>query len=237
MGRHFLLTAAIALTAVTAAAQTSHSTFSIGPRVSSFSTDVDGEAGYSVKTGRENAFGIVGDYRTGRFMLDFSWDTDSSEGLNFTTVFIDVSDYQHQRGEFAGGYAVTPFLDLQAGFRDESYQIGGFSFLGSSFGSNLNFDHQALIGGLHFHSDLRQQVVAHVKVRGYIGSAKFDNSLGQRIQTDTTGWLGEASADIRFGESNWYIVPGAEWDRVETSDYDLRFNTNRFLLSVLYRSR
>src|SRR4051812_3236578 len=66
MGRYLLgIIGAIVLAATAAGAQTTQS-FSIGPRVSSFSTDIDA-ASESLKVGRDNGFGLVGDYRINRF--------------------------------------------------------------------------------------------------------------------------------------------------------------------------
>src|SRR5947199_8566473 len=60
-------------------------TFTIGPRYSNYATRID--AGLpSLKTGRQNAIGQVGGYRTGSFLLDFQYDYDPTNGLVGTNL-------------------------------------------------------------------------------------------------------------------------------------------------------
>jgi hypothetical protein len=236
MCRKLSLLVALVLMAAGANAQTTNSTFSIGPRVSSYSTDID--AGPApIKTGRQSSFGLVGNYRTGNFVLDFSYDHDPSNGIRLTDIIVDVGDYQRDRGEGTVGLALAPVLDIEGGLRIESIRVGGFSLFGSNLGSDLNLDHQAITAGLNLHSDPWQPVGFHVKARGYIGSAKFDDAFGQRVNTDTSGWRGEAGLDVRIGETNWWVTPGVEYEHIETKDYDLRFNTNRFFLNFVFKAR
>ena len=237
MCRRLALLAALAVIAASADAQTTNSTFSIGPRVSSYSTDIDGGSPGTIKTGRQSSFGLVGNYRAGKFVLDFSYDHDPSNGIRLTDIIVDVGDYQRDRGEATVGLALAPVLDIEGGLRIESIRVGGFSFFGSNFGSDLNFDHQAITVGLNLHSDPSQPLGFHVKGRGYVGSAKFDDALGTNVNTDTSGWRGEAGLDIRIGETNWWVTPGVEYEHLETKDYDLRFNTNRFFLNFVFRAR
>jgi hypothetical protein len=236
MCRKLSLAFALALIAAGAYAQTTHSMFTIGPRLSSYSTDID--AGPApIKTGRQSSFGVVGDYRTGNFVLDFSYDHDPENGIRLTDLIVDVGNYRRDRGEATVGLALLSVLDIEGGLRVESFRVGGFSLFGSNLDSDLNLDHQAITAGLNLHSDPSQRVGFHVKGRGYVGSAKFDDATGTNVNADTTGWRGEAGLDVRIGESNWYVSPGVEYEHLETKDYDLRFNTNRFFLNFVFRAR
>jgi hypothetical protein len=56
------------------------------------------------------------------------------------------------------------------------------------------------------------------------------------VNSDSSGFRAEGGLKIRIGESNWSIVPGVEYDHIETKDFDLRLNTNRFFLNFVYRA-
>ena len=245
----FLVAAAIVASAAVAHGQTqniqqiqtmtppsSHaSEFSIGPRVSSYSTDIDGGLA-TLKTGRQSSFGVVGEYRSGQLALDFNFDHDPENGISLSDLIIDTGNYSRDRGEFTIGYAVAPVLDLQGGVRWDTIRIGGASIFGTTFLSDLDIDHQALTAGLKLHTGDGQPVGFYALGRGYLGSAKFDVQ-GAHVNTDTTGFRGEAGINIRLGEGNWYLVPGLEYEHLETKDYNLRLNSNRAFLSFVYRSR
>ena len=211
------------------------SEFSIGPRISSYSTDIDGGLA-TLKTGRQSSFGVVGEYRTGQLALDFNFAHDPENGINITDLIIDTGNYSRDRGEFTIGYAVAPVLDLQGGVRWDTIRIGGASIFGNTFLSDLNLDHQALTAGIKLHTGDGQPVGFYVLGRGYMGSAKFD-VRGAHVNTDMSGFRGEAGINIRLGEGKWYLVPGLEYEHLETSDYNLRLNSNRAFLNFVYRSR
>ena len=210
------------------------SSFSIGPRLSSYSTDFEGDLD-SFKTGRQSAFGLVGDYRSGQFVLDFSFDHDPENGIRLTDIVLDVGEYSRDRGEATAGFAVAPFLDLQGGIRFDTIRVGGASFLGVNFGDTLDIDHQALTAGARIHSGDGEPVGFYLLGRGYIGSAKFD-IIGDDVDTDTSGFRAEGGISIRLGQSNWSVVPGLEYEHLETDDFDVRLNTNRFFLNFVYRT-
>ncbi len=211
------------------------SAFSIGPRLSNYSTDVD--AGPApLKTGRQSSFGIVGDYRTGTFVLDFLFDHDPENGISLTDIIVDTGNYERDRGEATVGFAVASVLDLQGGVRLDSIRIGGASVLGTAFLTDLNIDHQALTAGIRLHSGDHTPVVFYLLGRGYLGSAKFD-VRGLDVNTDTSGFRAEGGLNIRLGESSWWVVPGLEYEHLETDEFDIRLNTNRVFLNFVYRSR
>ena len=230
MPRRLTMFVVLIFLAAAADAQTSHSSFSIGPRLSSYSTDIDSDF-TSLKTGRQTAFGLVGDYRTGHFVLDFQWDHDPSNGIHLTDLLV-TDDYDRDRGEVTIGYAISPLLDLEGGFRTETISLGSVAFFGTDF-----FDHQAITAGIHLHSDLRQPVRFHFKARGYFGSAKIDNQFDARRESDTNGWRAEGAVEIRIGESKWSAMPGIEYEKIDANDAGLRLNTNRFFVNVVYRTR
>jgi hypothetical protein len=212
----------------------SSSTFSIGPRISNYSTDIENGPG-TIKTGRQSSFGLVGDFRTGSLILDFVYDHDPQNGFSITDIIVDTGNYQRDRGEGTIGFAVAPVLDLQGGFRVDSTRVGGASVFGNPFLTDLSIDHQALTAGVRIHSDDRQPVAFYVLGRGYIGSAKFD-IRGLHVNTDTSGYRGEAGLNIRIGDSAWSVVPGIEYEHIETKDYKIQLNTNRAFLNVVFRT-
>lgn len=208
--------------------------FTIGPRLTNYSTDIR-ESPTSLKTGRQSSFGLVGDYRNGQFVIDFLYDHDSSHGVSIVDLIVDTGDYSHDRGEVTVGFAAAPFLDLQGGVRVESTRVGGIVVIGFPVSTDLNIDHQALTGGVRFHSDAIP-LGFFVTARAFLGSAKVDFGLGNN-NTDTSGYRGEAGLNIHIGESAWSVQPGYEYDHFETKDFGIRTNTNRLFLNFVYRSR
>jgi len=210
--------------------------FSIGPRLSNYSTDFD-TVGTKLKTGRQSAFGAVGGYRAGAFVLDFNYDHDTSNGINPTDIILAVGDYQRDHGEVTGGFSVTPFLDLQGGVRIDSVRVGGVAFFGNNIASDLDFEHQALTAGVRVHSADSAPAGFYLVARGYLGTAKFDNNTSGRVDSDTTGWRGEFGVPIRIGQSNWSVAPGIEYEHIQTKDFDVRLNTNRLFLNFVYTAK
>ncbi|HEX9164200.1 MAG TPA: hypothetical protein VF980_21030 [Thermoanaerobaculia bacterium] len=208
--------------------------FTIGPRLSNYSTDVRAEV-LPVRTGRQASFGVVGDYRLGAFVLDFMYDHDPENGISVTDLIVDTGNYSRDRGEVTVGFAAAPFLDLQGGVRLDQTRVGGIVVFGNPISTDLNIDHQALTGGIRLHTE-GAPVGFFVVARGFIGSAKLDFGAGN-LNTDTSGYRGEAGLSIRLGESLWAVQPGYEYDHFETKDFGVRMNTNRLFLNFVYRSR
>jgi hypothetical protein len=206
--------------------------FSFGPRVSNYSTDVR-ETLTPLKTGRQSSFGAVGDYRSGAFVLDFTYDHDPENGISIASLIVDTGNYSRDRGEVTVGFAATPFLDLQGGLRIDSARVGGIAVFNNPVSTDLNIDHHALTAGIRFHTE-PSPVGFFVLGRGFIGSAKLDFGTGD-VDTDTSGYRGEAGLNIRIGESAWAVQPGYEYDHFETKNYGVRMNTNRFFLNFVYR--
>lgn len=208
--------------------------FTIGPRLSNYSTDIR-ESVTPLKTGRQSSFGLVGDYRNGTFVLDFLYDHDPSNGVSVVNLIVDTGNYSRDRGEVTVGFAAAPFLDLQGGVRFESTRVGGVVVVGFPISTDINIDHQAITGGVKFHSDAIP-LGFFVTARVFVGSAKVDFGLGNN-NTDTSGYRGEAGLNIRIGESAWSVQPGYEYDHFETKDFGIRMNTNRLFLNFVHRSR
>jgi hypothetical protein len=221
---------------ITTTRQPSHNEgiFEIGPRISNYSTDVR-ESLTPLRTGRQSSFGVVGSYRNGTFVLDFMYDHDPENGISVASLIVDTGNYSRDRGEVTVGFAATPFLDLQGGVRIDSTRIGGVVILGNPVATDMNIDHQALTAGIRFHTE-PNPVGFFLVGRGLIGSAKLDFGEGN-VDTDTTGYRGEAGLNIRIGDSMWAVQPGYEYDHFETKDFGVRMNTNRFFLNFVYRSR
>ena len=208
--------------------------FTIGPRLSNYSTDIR-ETFTPLRTGRQSSFGLVGDYRNRNFVLDFMYDHDPENGIGITDLILDVGNYSRDRGEVTVGMAVAPTLDIQGGVRIDQTRIGGVVVIGFPVATDTNIDHTALTAGLKFHTN-GDPVGFFVTARGFIGSAKVDFGAGN-VDTDTSGYRGEAGINIRVGESAWSIQPGYEYDHFETKDFGIRMNTNRLFLNFVYRSR
>jgi hypothetical protein len=207
--------------------------FTIGPRLSNYSTDIREEL-TPLKTGRQSSFGLVGDYRNGAFVLDFLYDHDPSNGISIVDLILDTGSYSRDRGELTVGFAAAPFLDLQGGVRFDSTRIGGVVVVGFPISPDVSIDNEALTGGVKFHSD-SVPLGFFVTARVFIGSAKVDFGLGNN-NTDTSGYRGEAGLNIRLGESAWSLQPGYEYDHFETNDFGIRMNTNRLFLNFVHRS-
>lgn len=207
--------------------------FSIGPGISNYSTEVKSIA--STDTGRQVAFGLAGDYRSGAFVLDYLWDHDPENGISITDILVDTGNYSRNRGEVTVGFNLGNFLDLQGGLRLDSYRIGGASFLGTSVASELDIEHQAIVAGIRVHTDERQPVAFYALGRGLLGNAKLDfgNVVGDN--ESTTGFRVEAGIPIRLGQSNWRIVPGVELEHLETQDDNIEIDTNRVFVNFLFR--
>jgi len=221
------------LIAVSAGAQS----FEIGPRVSNYSTDFDSGL-TKLKTGRVSAYGLVGSYRTGSLVFDWLYDHDPENGINVTDIVLDVGDYVRDRGEVTIGFRILPTLDLQGGVRLDQVRIGGISFFGNPIATDFDIDHQAIVGGVKFHTATNGPAGFYVLGRAMVGDAKFRNGISSDNEdANTTGYRAEAGIPIRLGESNWSIVPGAEYEHWEADDVSFRMNTNRVFLNFVYSSR
>lgn len=240
MKRTLILLLVVAAWIIPAAKAQSGSSFSIGPRISSYSTHVDGGPTGDLRTGRQTGFGLVGGYRNGALVLDFDYDNDPTNDAGVIGLIVNTGDYQRSRAELTVGYALLPTLDIQGGFRKESVRLGGFALFGTSFGTDFNLDHQAIVGGIRLHSPANRPAGFYVLARGYAGTAKFDDRNGS--SRDTTGYRAEVGVPIVIGDSNWSIVPGVEYDHFETKDpiglsSKLRLNTNRAFINFVFTTR
>lgn len=205
--------------------------FRIGPRYSNYSTDVDIEI-VTIDSGRQHAFGLAGDMRSGSFVLDFNVDHDPENGLQISDLLpIEFGRYERTRGEFTVGWAAMPVIDLQAGFRMDTFSIGGQAFGGSLFGGE-DFDHSAILGGIHVHTPTRHPFGVYGLFRGYVGSIDFGGSAFQ-AQVDSSGWRAEGGVEIPIGDSRWHAVPGIEFERL-TAEPRVVVETNRFFVNFVY---
>lgn len=205
----------------------------IGGRYSNYSSDISG-AGFSLDTGREGSIGFLMEYRLENIVLRGQLDHDFESGLGLFDFF-DLADYSRDRFEFSVGYAVIPRLDLELAVRFDSVSVDSFLF-GDFFGGS-SVDHEAIGFGLHAHSDPWVPVGWFVSGRFYIGSVDLGSGISSQ---DSTGVRLEAGLPIALGESNWRIIPGIEWERIETKDVAVGFGgfeleTNRFILGFAYR--
>ena len=201
--------------------------FSIGPRYSNYATDLDIGID-TIESGRQHAFGLVGDYRSGVFVLDFNWDHDPENGLQFTDLLpIDFGRYERDRAEFTVGWSALPVLDLQAGFRTDTFSVGSGDFFGGD-----DFDHSAIVFGVNVHTPTRKPFGVYGKARAFVGSVDFGGNSFQG-QVDSEGIRLEGGVEIPIGDSNWHAVPGIEIERLE-ADPRVNVDTNRFFVNFVY---
>lgn len=204
--------------------------FSVGPRFSNYSTEVDIDIG-GIDTGRENAFGVVGGYRNGKLVFDLQLDHDPENGISLIDFLpIDFSLYERDRFEVTAGWAALPALDLQAGFRFDTFNLGGgFDFSSSSL------EHSALALGVHVHTPSNKPFGLYGLMRGYAGELQNDDAgVGSRSEMDTTATRIEGGVILPIGDSAWNVVPGIEFERIEAEDAGITFETNRFFVNVIY---
>lgn len=205
-----------------------------GGRYSNYATDVE-IAGVTLDPGRESSLGLVLDLRQGRFVLRAQLDHDFEGGFSpLDFLPIDFAEYSRDRFEAVAGYAVAEAIDLEAGVRIDSFEIGGLNFFNNNLFGDFSFDHEAVAVGIHLHSPRAANVQWYLSGRGYLGTVESDD-LGFRASTDSTGFRIEAGLPIRVGESRWVVTPGLEYERIETDDFDLEFETNRLFLNFTYR--
>lgn len=206
--------------------------FRIGPRYSNYSTDVDVEF-LTVESGRQHSIGLVGDYRSGVFVLDFLYDHDPENGLSLTDLLpIEFGRYSRDRGELMVGWSAAPMLDLQGGFRMDKFSVGGRVFGGGLFDGE-DFDHNAIAAGVHVHTPTDRPFRLYGIVRGYAGSVDF-GGRNFESQVDSTGWRVEGGIEIPIGDSNWRAVPGVEFERIDAQPR-LQTDTNRFFVNFIYK--
>jgi hypothetical protein len=212
-------------------------TFSIGPRYSNYSTDVE-IGGATIESGRQHAFGLVGDYRSGDFVLDFLYDHDPENGISLADLLpINFGTYSRDRGEVTVGYMVMPQLAVQGGVRLDQVSIGGRAFNQGLF-DNVDFDHQSLVVGAQFQTPSdKPGVGAWLLARGYVGTADFGDDIVGDGQRDTTGWRAEAGVSIPLGGSRWQLAPAVEIEHLETDDDFVTLDTNRLMINFIYTMR
>ena len=235
--RNTLIGLALLFAASSAVAQsTGNSGFSIGPRISNYATRFNA-GDTAVKTGRQTGYGVVGDYRQGDFVLDFMWDRDPENGLRLTDLIIDLGRYERTRGEATIGYAFSPSFDLQAGGRYDKFKLAGAAFFGNPFFSDLEVNHQAFTTGIHLHTRDFESVGYSLLGRAYYGRADF-NVAGPGVDDPSTyGVRFEGAVSIRLSDSQWYVVPGLEYEKLTSEDEVLDLDTNRLFVKLVYKSR
>jgi hypothetical protein len=216
--------------------------FTIGPRVSNYSTDID-YAGLSIESGRQSSFGLAGELRNNHFVLDFLYDHDPEDGVSVVDILpIEFGKFSRDRAEVTIGYSIAPMFDVQGGVRVDQISLGGEALGGDLF-DGQDVEHQALTAGVKFHTpDRRGAVGAYLLARGYLGTMDFGNdgffdNNDNGEQMDSTGYRAEAGVSIPLGSSNWSLVPAVEIERIQTDDDFLNLDTNRVLLSFVYRMR
>lgn len=214
--------------------RTSSDGFSLGPRYSNYSTDIDIGGAAELDSGRQHAFGLVGDYKSDRFVLDFMWDHDPENGIELLDFLpFELGKYERDRYEFTVGYALSPAFDVSVGARLDEITLGGAEFFGNDIFEGVGIEHQALVGGVGFRSTGSAYTI-YGKGRVYMGSAKFDD-FGIALKSDTTGFRAEGGVSIPIGNGPWRVVPGIEYEHIEAEDDIIALDTNRFFINFVYR--
>lgn len=226
-------TALITLLILTAATRLTAQNVTIGGRYSNYSTDLS-LASIGFDSGRQASVGFLGSYRNGPLGLHAQFDHDLENGIGLGDFFgFEFAEYSRDRFEFAISYTVVPNLDVEGGFRSEEIRVGGVSIFGEPLFSDIDLQHQALMAGVNIHSETIRPAGWYLSARGYIGTAEFD-SFGTGISDDTSGYKIEAGVPIALGLSGWEVTPGVEYERIESNDFGLEFDTNRFFVNFAY---
>jgi hypothetical protein len=227
MKRLLSLSALALLLSIPAAAQT----MTVGGRYSNYATDVETDFN-DIETGRESSLGFLINYRNGALVLDGRFDHDFESGISVVDILpIDDADFSRDRFELAIGYGITDTFDVEGGMRFDNIEMSGpFS---NNFFEGVDFSHQAIMVGVNVHSPTIRPVGFFASARGFIGSADFEVQ-NVDVSSDTNGAKLEAGLQIPVGLTGWEITPGVEWEFLETDDYGLRFDTNRFFVNFAY---
>lgn len=241
--KKILIAVLLLVTATTAAAQSmitstprggssSMEGFRIGPRISSYSTDIDIDV-FTVESGRQLGFGLAGEYRTGGFVLDFNYDHDPENGLQITDFLpIELGQYSRDRGEGSVGWAAIPYLDLQGGIRFDTVSVGGSVFGGGLF-DDEDFDYQAIFGGVKVHTATNHPFGVYGLIRGYTGTVDF-GGRGFNAQADMSGYRLEGGFVIPIGDTRWSAVPGLEYEYLD-AESTVTLETNRVFVNFVYQ--
>jgi len=230
-----LLVCSVLLCATAVSAQN----LSLGGRYSNYSTEIQAVQLLSLETGRESSLGILGQYRNGSFEMNWNFDHDFEGGVSFDFLPIDFAVFSRDRAEFAAGFAPIPYLDVEFGARIESITFGGRSFFGDRFFDEIDMNHQAILFGVNAHSPTIRPVGWYASGRVYLGSADL-NIQGVELSPDTAGIKIEGGIPIPVGLSGWEVVPGLEFEHLETDDKStivsnaLELDTNRFFINFVY---
>jgi hypothetical protein len=207
-------------------------TVSIGGRYSNYATDVATELG-DVETGRESSLGFLVNYRNAGLVLDGRFEHDFESGISIVDILpFDAAEYSRDRSELAVGYGVAPVIDIEGGVRFDSIELSAGPF-SNDFFDPVDFSHQAIFGGVNLHTPTIRPVGFFGSARAFLGSADFELE-GAELSSDTTGLKVEAGLQIPVGLTGWEVSPGVEWEHIETDDYGLEFDTNRFFVNFLY---
>lgn len=222
------------ISAIPAGAQTTV----LSGRYSNYATDIDlGLA--TLETGRGSSIGFLANYRNGGFVLNAQLDHDFDNGVSFLDFLpFELAEYSRDRAEATVGYSVIPMLDVEAGIRLDQMDIETSLLDDDDFFGGVDLEHQAIVGGVTFHSPTIRPVGWYASLRGYFGSAEF-NFEGVDVTADTIGFKAEAGVPIPIGVTGWEITPGLELERLTTDDFafgvgGLEFDTNRFFINVGY---
>lgn len=225
--------AALFISVMLIAGAASAQSFTIGGRYSNYSTEL-GVAGFEFESGRQSSFGVLGSYRNGPLGLNFQLDHDIENGIGLSDLLpFDFAEYSRDRAEAGVSYTVIPNLDIEGGVRAEQVTVGGSSIFGQELFSDFDFTHQALFAGVNFHSRTIRPVGWYASARGYVGTAQFD-TFGLDVDDDTAGVKFEVGIPIPLGLSGWEIAPGFEYERIESDEFELKLDTNRFFVNVAY---
>ena len=225
MKRLFLLVILVTLVCSPMAAQ---QTF--GLKLGAYSTEID-IGSSALDTDRANTFGLFYEWRNPHLVVRASADFDQEADASFTAGA--TSKFSRDRFEVLVGYPGTTFMDLEGGIRIDSFDATSFTIPGGSTG-RVGMDRQALVLGLHFHSQRDQRLAWYGIVRGYLGTMDISGVKDQ----DTSGYLVETGLPILFG-NGWAVTPGVELERISTDQVagdntSLDFTTDRIFVSVSY---
>lgn len=192
----------------------------------------DVTAGIStVAANRANSAGASIELRGPQGLLRISYAHDSMSFLSMVlrTIGFDSGEFSRDRWETAAGYAASPYVDVEAGVRNERI-IFGLSKPEPGMPADTEF--LALMGGVAIHTPRDSVAHAELSARGYYGGT----GLSRSRFADTNGSRVELKVPIRLGRGSIHVVPGFAYERLRSGHTRLNIKSRSYFVGLSYRT-
>lgn len=203
-----------------------------GGRYSNYQVDVS-IIELGIDADRASSVGVIGSWESGP--LVFRGFVDHDFEANFSLFdFLEIVDYERDRAEVSIGYRITDNLDLEGVARYDSIDVG----VGDLFGDDLtaSFDGAQIGAGVTFQSSPDAAFGWRLTGRYFVGQVDVEEFDSVDVNTLRL----EAAFPIRITDTPWTILPGIEYEQLETDDqffsegFLLDIEGNRFFIGLLY---